>query len=174
MKTPILETVRMILRPISVEEAEVVFNGWTSDEEVARFMRWSIHTSVNETRAWLEYENENISDDNYNWGFELKSMSQLIGSGGLTYSREHQCYELGCNFMKNHWGNGYATEVTKEILEFAKNVLKVSKVFCCHALENTVSEKIVKKLGFIEGEREFCVKIDGSNRFTLKTYFLNF
>lgn len=40
MKTPILETKRMILRTMTVEDAEAAFTNWTGDTEIARFMRW--------------------------------------------------------------------------------------------------------------------------------------
>lgn len=54
MKTPILETERLILRPLIVEDAWEVFNNWTSDPEVAKFMRWSTHENAEVTKEWLK------------------------------------------------------------------------------------------------------------------------
>ena len=48
-----LESGRLILRPLTTDDAEAAFANWTSDAQVARFMRWNPHTSVEETRSWL-------------------------------------------------------------------------------------------------------------------------
>ena len=50
MKTPILETERFILRPLTVSDAETVFANWTSDPDVAKFMRWELHKGISETQ----------------------------------------------------------------------------------------------------------------------------
>lgn len=41
MRTPILETERLILRPMKAEDAQEVFDNWASDPDVAKFMVWS-------------------------------------------------------------------------------------------------------------------------------------
>ena len=56
MKTPVIETERLLLRPLTVADAEVIFNGWGRDKEVARFMRWNLHNNVDETKEWLVNE----------------------------------------------------------------------------------------------------------------------
>ena len=58
MNTPILETKRLLLRPMKASDAEEVFRNWTSDPEVAKFMRWSTHENVEVTREWLQSEEE--------------------------------------------------------------------------------------------------------------------
>jgi len=42
MKTPIIETERMILRPLTVADASDIFERWTSDDRVSRYVRWCI------------------------------------------------------------------------------------------------------------------------------------
>ena len=79
MRTPILETERIILRPLSVNDAETIYRNWTSDEEVAKFMIWTTHSSVEVTKEWLKVEEQNIElDSNYTWGFVLKSNGELF------------------------------------------------------------------------------------------------
>lgn len=38
-----LETERLILRPLTVNDAEEAFKNWTSDDEVSKYVRWSTH-----------------------------------------------------------------------------------------------------------------------------------
>lgn len=56
MITPVLESKRMILRPLSLNDANHIFKSWTSDPEVAKFMIWDIHKSVDDTIEWLKIE----------------------------------------------------------------------------------------------------------------------
>ena len=64
MITPIIETERMILRPLTVADADDIFERWTTDERVAKYVRWSVHGSVDITKEWLKLAEENIPSDN--------------------------------------------------------------------------------------------------------------
>ncbi len=149
MRTPVLETERLILRPLTVSDAETVFTNWTSDPDVARFMRWELHKSISETQEWLAAEEELIERDSvYNWGFVLKETGELIGSGGLVFIESKGMYELGYNIMKKCWGQGFATEAAQRIIDFGKNELKQKQFYCCHAKDNPASGKVMTKVGF--------------------------
>ena len=171
--TPVLVTERLILKPLKISDACEIYNNWTSDADVAKFMRWNVHQSINDTIDWLKSEEENIYSDNiYNWGFLLKSTNDLIGSGGLIYNKDKSMFELGYNLMKMHWGLGFATEASSAILEFGKYNLKQKEFFCCHAKENIASEKVIKKLGFIYTKDCEYYSWDRLKRFDCKEYCL--
>ena len=149
MRTPILETERMILRPLELEDAEQVFNSWTSDDEVAKFMVWDIHKSVEETVEWLKLEVSNImSDKNYTWGMVLKENNELFGTIGLNYREEAGCFVLGYNISKKYWGKGLTTEAGRKVIEFGVKELGQKRFFCRHAVDNIGSMKVMTKLGF--------------------------
>ena len=149
MKTPVIETKRLILRPMTVADAESAFTNWTSDPDVARFMRWELHKDISETREWLVSEEAFVESDRvYNWGFVLKETGELIGSGGLVFIESRGMYELGYNIMKKYWGKGFATEAAQRIIDFGKNELKQGRFYCCHAKDNPASGKVMVKVGF--------------------------
>ncbi len=170
--TPVLETERLTLRPITTADAEAIFNNWTSDPEVAKFMRWNLHPHVTATTEWLKLEEAAIDGGNYNWGFVLKSSGALIGAGGLVWKDSHQMYELGYNLMKAEWGKGLATEASRAMLRFAKEELGQSKMYCCHAVENIASQKVIEKLGFAYAGVDSYQSFDGTRQFESKYYFL--
>ena len=89
MKNPVIETERLILRPLTMDDAQTAFDTWASDPEVAKYMRYYAHKSVDTTKEWLKsvVANEN-SDTDYDWGFVLKETGKLIGSGGIYYDDE--------------------------------------------------------------------------------------
>ncbi|MCR5079293.1 MAG: GNAT family N-acetyltransferase, partial [Bacilli bacterium] len=46
-----LITERLILRKLKQEDAEAIFHNWASDPEVARYVTWPAHTSIETTNA---------------------------------------------------------------------------------------------------------------------------
>ncbi len=172
MKTSTIETSRLQLRPLNINDAEHIYISWGCDDDVSKYMRWNTHQSINDTREWLLIEEKNIdSDENYTWGFVLKSTGKLIGSGGLSFNKDKYYFELGYGLMKDAWGNGYATEAATRIIEFAKNELGLQKLFCCHASENYKSQRIIEKLGFVYNADGHYNKFDGRRKES-KEYYL--
>lgn len=173
MKTPILETERLILRPLRIEDAADAYRNWTSDPEVAKFMRWSTHENEGVTREWIQLEIDlEDSDSVYNFGFVLKETGELIGSGGLVYKEEKEMYELGYNIMKKYWGLGLTTEASKKIIEFGVQELKQTQFFCCHAKDNPASGKVMTKVGFKYQNDSVYESFDKTKRFDSKNYIL--
>ncbi len=173
MNTPILESDRIILRPLSINDAEQIYKNWTSDVEVAKFMIWDIHKSINDTIDWLKVEEQNInSEKHYTWGFVLKETGELFGSGGINYKEELDCYELGYNIMKKYWGRGLTTEAGKVILDFAISALGEKKFFCRHAIDNIGSQKVMTKLGFTYYGDGSYTSFSGQKNFLSKDYYL--
>lgn len=173
MTTPIIESQRILLRPLSVEDAETVFRNWTSDEEIAKYMRWDLHEKVEETKEWLKMEEENIlREDNYTWGFVLKETNELIGSGGIFFNETHGYFELGYNIMKKYWGNGIVTEASKEILKFGEKELNIKKFFCAHAIENIGSKRVIEKLGFKYLKNGEYESFSGKKKYITRDYIL--
>ncbi|MBO6285434.1 MAG: GNAT family N-acetyltransferase, partial [Bacilli bacterium] len=42
----VLESLRLLLRPLKVDDAEAVFNGWANDKEVTKYLTWNPHPNV--------------------------------------------------------------------------------------------------------------------------------
>lgn len=164
MRNPILETERLILRPITVADAEEIYTNWTSDPEVARYMTWNTHPCVEATICWLTEVEKNLDSDTvYDWVFVRKSDGKLIGSGGLTFKEDYDCFELGYNIMKDCWHQGYTTEAARAILDFATKELGAKKFLGRHAIENPNSGKVMEKVGFTYVKTGQYVKLDGTS-----------
>jgi len=173
MKTPELDTKHLILRPLTRDDAERVFINWTSDAEVAKFMRWEVHTDITQTQQWLAAEDSSVDSDSvYNWGFILKETGELIGSGGLVYQETKGMYELGYNIMKKYWNRGLTTEAAAAIIEFGKEALQQKCFYCCHAKDNPASGKVMQKIGFQYQNDGVYYSWNGSKRFESREYLL--
>ncbi len=173
MKTPVIETERLLLRPLTVKDAEAIFEGWARDKDVARYMRWNPHKSIEETIEWLAGEEAAAErEDIYNWGFVLKADQKLIGSGGLIFSEKHQMFEIGYNLAQDYWGKGFATEAARRIVEYASEKLKIKILFATHATDNVASGKLIEKIGFHYRDEGTYSSFDESRMFQSKEYIM--
>ena len=172
MITPTLEAERILLRPAKISDAEAIYNNWTSDPDVAKFMRWNVHGSVDETIAWLTSAKANVSDENsYDWIFILKETNEPIGSGGVFYSETYDMFEIGYGIMKRYWGMGLATEAATTMLIFAVDKLNQTKLVACPANENPASARVLEKLGFVYKSDGEYSSFDGTRTHKCREYF---
>lgn len=81
------------------------------------------------------------------WIVSLRSSGEFIGAAGLTYNADKAEPELGYRLIKEHWNNGYATELSTKLLQYAFETLKVSKVIASAHIENVASRNVLKKVG---------------------------
>lgn len=175
MKTPVLETDRLILRPFCREDAQEVFQCWESDSDVAKYMFWTSHNDINKTIRWVEKEIGKIdSDDWYRWAILSKETGALLGTGLIYYEEEYEKFEAAYNLGKKAWGLGYATEAMRKIIEFAKRELGIKEIMGRHAKENPASGRVLDKLGFsyIRDIPYECN--DGNNIYEGREYILKF
>ena len=175
-----LETERLILRPLTLADAQTAYKGWTGDPEVAKYVSWLPHHSLADTMEWLkEIEwtqsaaGEIVPNDNYIWGFVLKESGELFGSGGLIWEEDWQLFQLGYNIMKTQWNRGYTTEAMRAVLRFAAETLGIKRVAGGHAKENKASAKVLEKLGFIYDRDDVTHHVDGVQFFDSREYFLD-
>lgn len=168
MKTPILETERLILRPITVDDAKDVYE-WASDERVARYMVYLRHESIEATLEWLKSIDHSL-DTEYEFGFIEKESGKLIGSGGIYWNDDYKHWRLGYNFRFDRWNRGYATEAAREMVRFAKEELNAEKIGSCHAIENPNSGRVIRNCGLVFTKYGEYEKFDGSETFRCKEY----
>jgi len=149
MKTPTLETDRLLLRPFTYEDAEDVFTCWESDPDVAKYMFWTSHNDIDKTKEWISFEIGQIEkDDWYRFALVLKETNVLIGTGLIYFEEEVDSWEIGYNLGKKYWGKGYTTEAMKQIISFAQEELGITEIVGRYAKENPESGKVMEKLGF--------------------------
>lgn len=147
MKFPITETERLILRPLKISDAEHIFNAWTSDPRVTKFMIYSTHKSADDTREWLKSVVENAQKNfAYDLGFQLKETGKLIGSGGAYRKSEDGRWSIGYNIAYDYWHKGYAAEAMRSIIDYLSGI-GIKHFLAEHAADNPNSGKVMEKLG---------------------------
>lgn len=169
----LLETDRLILRGLTIKDAQLVFDNWTSDPDVAKFMRWNVHQSVEDTIQWMKFcESNKDNKEFYDWGIILKSTQEPIGSiGAFIHNDEPERYEVGYAISKKHWNKGYATEALKRIMEFLIHEVGMKKFIAVHSIENPASGVVLERNGFKYIRNGTYSSSDGKRQFICKVYY---
>lgn len=168
---PILETDRLLLRKITVEDAEDMFV-YGSDAEVSTYVTWNQHQTLPETKEFIEfilnqYEAGRIAP----WGIEYKETGRLIGTiDFVSWSTNHKLAELGYVIAREYWGKGVATEAAKELIRFGFEKMDLVRIQARCFVENIGSERVMEKAGMsFEGIIRKGMLIKGKHR-DLKMY----
>ena len=164
---PTLETKRLILRQLTIDDAAAVFK-WTGDPRVNKYMIYPLYKSVEETKPWIEtlYEDEKKLD----YCFVLKETGELIGSGGLYYHDDIDVWSVGYNLAYDFWKHGYTVEAIEKIIEYARSKYNVRVIAGTFVIGNYGSQRVMEKLGMSFYEDTEYTKLDGSETFKAKTY----
>jgi RimJ/RimL family protein N-acetyltransferase len=151
-----LETSRLYFRTWSETDLELALALW-GDPRVTKFIDAREKLSVEDVRNRLARE---ITDENdYSvqyWPIFLRSTGEHVGCCGLrTYDLSRNIYEIGFHIRADHWGHGFASEAALRVMDYAFNVIFVSKLFAGHNPNNTVSRHLLQKLGFRHTHDEY-------------------
>lgn len=146
----VIETKRCCLREITMEDLDALYELYRP-EPITRYM-----DGLNEEREKEEaYIKAYIHHMYRYWGYGLwvvieKSTGKLIGRAGLSHLEVEDGteLELGYAIAIDYQGQGYATEVCRSILSYAKEALGAHKIYCLIHRDNRPSIRLAGKLGF--------------------------
>ena len=154
-----IKTKRLLLRPLTIEDAEDVF-AWVGDERVARYMVYSTYSNIEQVKTWLA--SVCVDACAYHFGFERISDGKLIGGGDIGQDQKPGYWGFGYNLRYDCWGMGYATEAANAMIDYAYEFFGARKFISRHCEPNMASGNVMKKCGLhFVGYGEF-EKLDGS------------
>ena len=146
MHNYIVETDRLILRPLTAADAPAVF-AWGSDPEVNRYMSYPLERSVADAEAWLHVVEKSGPKDGYDFGFVRREDGLLIGSGGVYPWTDGRTWTFGYNLRRDCWGQGLIPEAVKEIIRHAFADLGYQALWAAYYDGNRKSKRVMQKCG---------------------------
>ena len=168
MHNHVIETERLILRPLSLKDAEAEFV-WLSDPIVNRYMPYNLYTDVADVVKWLEIAMN--AEKELHFGFVRKADGLLIGAGSIgPHDHKDGAWEFGYNLRRDCWNHGYATEAAKAMIRFAYETFGVRNFGANHAIENPASGRVMEHCGLTFHHFMEYSTFDGSETFPAKAY----
>ncbi|MGF9697636.1 MULTISPECIES: GNAT family N-acetyltransferase [Paenibacillus] len=151
-----LETERLEFSTWSEEDRPLASALW-GDPEVTKWISRKGFLSEDEIEARLAQEMERQQEMKVQyWPLFDKETGVFVGCCGLRpYAPDEKIYELGVHLTRDHWGKGYALEASKAVIRYAFEELDAHVLFAGHHPENSVSRRLLLKLGFIYKNDEF-------------------
>ena len=146
---PELETERLLLRKMRLDDAEAVF-AYASDPEVTRYVLWDTHRSVEDSESFLRSATEGYERGDFGgWGVVLKVDGAFVGTCGVDagYAPEHARAELGYVLSREHWGKGLMTEAVRAVIAFGFEQLSLNRIQARCIAENVASARVMEKAG---------------------------
>ena len=146
-----IETERLILRKFDISDAPGMFYGWSSDENVTKYVSWNAHTDIAETVDIIENWIKRYDANSYNWVVELKNTHELIGNiSAISVSKKHHNCEIGYCYGSKYWNRGYATEALKAVIHYLLYDCEMHIVEAKHHSINSASGRVMEKAGMIK------------------------
>lgn len=149
-----LTTERLVLRRFTIDDSESVYNNWTSDSEVSKYMRWQHHKNIEETELKIhDWANRYNYSNFYQWAITFKDSDEPIGAIGLFVVNESDmCGDFAYSISRKYWGMGVASEALKAVLIFAFETVGFNRIESFHSANNPASGKVMLKAGMkLEG-----------------------
>lgn len=147
-QVPLIQTERLILRPLRYSDAAAIF-AYAQDPEVARHTLWEPHTSVGDSQAFLDFVNDQYREFRmFVWGITRPPDDRVVGTIGLAnYAPQHARAELGFALARTLWNQGITTEAVVPVLRFGFTNLHLNRVEAFCKAANVASARVIEKSG---------------------------
>lgn len=148
--TKTLETPRLRLRRFAVRDAQAMFDNWSSDPEVTRYLTWPTHEEVDVTKAILEDWASHYQENNYyHWAIVPKDNDdEPVGSIAVVSMDDRvEKATVGYCIGKCWWHQGITSEALKAVLDFLLADVGVRRVEAYHDPRNPHSGSVMKRCG---------------------------
>lgn len=140
-----ITTERLLLRRPKLSDAAAVYE-YGRDPEVARYVDWPALSRIEEAIAATERALRFWdTGEECTWRIIVKPDDAPIGTVACRVNGH--AVDLGFVLARHVWGNGYATEAARAVLEWAASLETVHRVWATCDIENAASARVLEKIG---------------------------
>ncbi len=170
-QSPMLETERLRLRRLRMVDLSDLFE-YASDPEVARFVMFEPHRSLDDSRAYLHRVlSRPPGSGSITLGMEHLETGKLLGRIVIFLDSERDARgELAYALNRSFWGQGYTAEAAKAVIDLGFRHLRLHRIQASCFPENSASARVLDKVGMrYEGTLRQYMLIKGAYQ-DLKMY----
>lgn len=152
----IFTTERLVLRRPRLSDAAAIFE-YASDPQVIHYMDYCPRTDVSEVVKLLEKQPEKWKSGDLSWVLAVKPNDRPIGT--IACWLEGHMAGFGYLLHQQYWGQGYATEAARAVVEWAISLPNIYRVWATCDVENLASVRILEKCGLAFEGRLRCYSV---------------
>ena len=168
---PILETERLLLRKVTMDDAEDMFE-YGSNDEVTKYVTWDTHKTIEDARGFIDFIlNKYAQQAVAPWGIEEKATGKFIGTiDFFAWNVAFKTAEIGYVIAPDYWGKGITAEAAAAITDFGFEKMELVRIQARCFVANIGSERVMEKIGMqFEGIHRKAMFIKGVHE-DLKMY----
>ena len=171
----IFETERLLVRSYNENDRDIFFL-LNANEDVMRYIR-PVKTKKECDEFLLEVIAYSEAEKIYGrWAVEDKFTKAFVGSFAVIPVEGKEQMQLGYALLPEHWGKGYATELTVAGLRYVFSQTPINPIYAYTQSPNLSSQKVLLKAGFKvtggykEGEKEVVCFVLGRDEYLLRNF----
>jgi [ribosomal protein S5]-alanine N-acetyltransferase len=170
---PVIETSRLLLRPIVQQDIHQVFEGLSHPEVIRHYGVW--FDTLESTQAQMDWYAQLVKEDSGRcWALTVKTNGSVL-TGVIVlnnWNKYHRRADIGYWLMPAFMGQGIMTEALRPVLDYAFREMTIHRIEAEIEPANTASIAIALKLGFCYEGTKRQVEIKHGNFTDLSIYSL--
>lgn len=144
-----LHTPRLKLREPRQADAQHLYDAYTRDAEVTRYLTWRPHQSINETERFIAYCMDAWSSGKSRPYILTLRDDDAMPIGLLEARLLDDTIDLGYALRRSCWGSGLMAEAVMAVTEAALRLPACARVQATCDAENHASARTLEKCGFV-------------------------
>ena len=144
----ILETERLILREMNLDDDEFIFELVNGPAFIRNIGDKGVRTLEDARDYILTGPVASYAKLGFGlYAVELAETSAPIGICGLLKRDALEDVDIGFAFLEQFWGMGFAYEAAAAVMEYGRNVLGITRIVAITSPDNEGSIRVLGKLG---------------------------
>lgn len=144
-----LESQRLILRPIALDDKEAIF-AYRSDKETNQYQGW-IPETLDDVEEFIQKTSKQINEPEtwFQWVITEKENHRIVGDLGVHFfGSQNKQAEIGCTLNKAFQKKSYATEAVKRVMDYLFSELNKHRIITSIDPDNQNAIRLVERIGF--------------------------
>ena len=145
---PTLTTPRLTLRKVQKKDLDDIYE-YCRLPSSCKYAQWQPHEDRGVTKQYLAWLFSAMRHGAYfTWVIELRETGKVIGTCSfVNMDEEYKIAEIGYGIGKSFWGNGYATEAVRAVMDYGFTRVGLLKVNARIMRENLSSVRLAGRVG---------------------------
>lgn len=154
LRMPTVETKRLILRPVQLDDDKDMFE-YCSDEDVIKYLWFEKHDSIEFSRYIIEKLFLNRVDVGIPeaYAIVIKESNKMIGTIDVNQVYFNEVGVIGYVIHKDYWGKGIVSEALETLIPILFYHCGFYRLEINHCADNVGSARVIEKAGFIQEGR---------------------
>jgi len=159
MADPVFTTARLRAERLGPDDADLLLTVY-SDPEAMRFVGDGKPITRDACDRWITITLENYARRGYGMlALRRRADGALVGCCGITHPGNQLAPETKYCLLREHWGQGYATEALRGLIDYATATLGLADLLATVDPSHTASHHVLEKAGFQKGRT--VIEADG-------------